>query len=122
MIKCPRCGRNYRRITNKGRAAWNCPTFVQYDKKACHGKQIPEDILFALTADVLGLDDFDEKVYKEEIKEMIIPGPGRVVYLFQDGHKAEAPWKNRSRKFSWTDQAKQKAREKTLAYQRGVKQ
>lgn len=121
MIKCPRCGRNYRRIINKGRAAWNCPTFVKHGKAACHGKQIPEDILLELTGEVLGLAEFNEGVYREKIKQMIIPAPGRVLYIFNDGREQEAYWQNRSRKFSWTEQAKLEARERALAYQRGLK-
>jgi DNA invertase Pin-like site-specific DNA recombinase len=121
MIKCPRCGRNYRRIIIKERAVWNCPTYVKHGKAVCHGKQIPEDILLALTAKALGLVDFDENVFREKIKEMIVPEPGLMLYIYHDGHKQEALWQNKSRKFSWDEQAKQTAREKTLAYQREVK-
>jgi hypothetical protein len=52
---------------------------------------------------------------------MIIPAPGRVLYIFNDGREQEAYWQNRSRKFSWTEQAKLEARERALAYRRGFK-
>ncbi|MFX4263137.1 recombinase family protein [Pelotomaculum propionicicum] len=121
MIKCPRCGRNYRRVNNNGRVAWNCPTFIKEGKAVCHCKQLPEDILLTLTAEVLGLDDFDENVFREKIKEMIVPEPGQVLYIFHGGHKKKASWQNRSRKFSWTDEAKLNARNRALAYREGVK-
>lgn len=119
MIICPRCGKNYKRTTAKGRSAWNCSTFVQFGKAACHGKQIPEDILLSLTAEVLGFAEFDEKVFREQIKEMRVPEPNRIVYYFHDGRETEVTWQDKSRKSSWTDEAKKQAREKALAYQRG---
>ena len=121
MIKCPRCGRNYRRVVSRGRVFWNCPTFVKHGKEACHGKQIPEDILLEITAEVLGMAEFNEDVCREKIRLMIIPEPGRVLYIFNDGHRREISWQNKPRNLSWSEQAKLEARERALAYQRGLK-
>jgi DNA invertase Pin-like site-specific DNA recombinase len=119
LILCPRCGKNYRRVTYKGHAAWNCATFVQSGKNACPAKQIPEPILFSMTAEVLGLAEFDEEVFKAQIKQMRVPEASKVIYIFQDGREVEALWQDRSRKSSWDDEKKQQARERALAYQRG---
>lgn len=112
LILCPRCGKNYRRVTYKGHAAWNCATFVQSGKDACPAKQIPEPILLSLTAEVLSLAEFDEAVFRSQIKQMQVPEANKVIYIFQDGHEVEALWQDRSRKLSWTDDRRQAAREK----------
>jgi len=121
LIYCPHCGKNYRRVTYKGHAAWNCATFVQFGKDACPSKQIPEPILLSLTADMLGLDQFDEAVFQSQVKQIKVPKPNQLIYIFQDGLEVETVWHNRSRKFSWTEEAKLEARKRALVYQRGVK-
>ena len=121
LIHCPRCGKNYRRVTYKGHAAWNCPTFIHSGKEACPAKQIPEPILVSLTAEVLGLEQFDETVFRSQVKQMQVPEANKVIYIFQDGREVETVWQNRSRKFSWTEEAKLEARDRALAYQKGVK-
>ena len=121
LILCSRCGKNYRRVTYKGHTAWNCPTFIHSGKDACPAKQIPEPILISLTAEVLGLEEFDEVIFRSQIKQMQVPEANKVVYIFQDDREVETVWQNRSRKFSWTEKAKLKARERALAHQKGVK-
>lgn len=119
QILCSRCGKNYRRVTKRGRAAWNCPTFIHYGKNVCPAKQIPEPVLFSLTAEVLGLEQFDETAFISQIKQMRVPEANRIIYIFRDGHEVEAIWQDRSRRTSWSDEAKKQARERTLAQQRG---
>ena len=119
VIFCPRCGKNYRHVTYKGHTAWNCATFIHSGKDACRAKQIPEPILLSLTAEVLGLAEFDEVIFRSQIKQMQVPEANKVIYIFQDGREVEAVWQDRSRKSSWDDKKKQQARERVLAYQRG---
>lgn len=119
MIVCEKCGKHYRRkINNAGskysRAIWICSTFNQLGKAACDNKQIPEDILLSLTAEVLGLAEFDETVFKKRVAVMKVPEPNSVVYVFHDGREVKAFWQDKSRQDSWTDAAKQQAREKAL--------
>ena len=61
MIACAVCGRNYKRCTGGKRHFWNCPTAVQTDLPSCGTSQIPEKLLYALAAQVLGLAPFDER-------------------------------------------------------------
>ncbi len=118
MIVCARCGKKYKRVTKYARHAWNCSTYLVSGSKACYGKQIPEDILYALTTKTLGLVEFDETVFKSRIKKMRVPGPNRVTFVFANGHEVETTWCDRSRKDSWTDKARQRARERTLQQRR----
>lgn len=119
LIFCPRCGKNYRRVTYKGHTAWNCTTFVQSGKDACPAKQIPEPILLSLTDEVLGLAEFDEAVFRSQIKQMQVPEANKVIYIFQDGREVKAAWQDRSRQSSWSNDKKQQARKRALKQQRG---
>ncbi len=116
---CGQCGKNYRRKINGAgskyaKPVWICPTFNRHGKLACPAKQIPEEILFSLTAEVLGMVDFDEALFQSRIKHMRVPEANKIVYIFRDGYEVEAVWQDRSRKSSWTDEAKQKAQERAL--------
>lgn len=123
-LVCLICGKHYRRrITNAGskyaQPAWICSTFKQHGKTACNSKQIPEDILFSLTAQVLKLPQYNDVVFQEQIKEIWVGKLNKLIYIFQDGREVEAVWQDRSRKLSWDDDKKQQARERTHANQRG---
>ena len=84
-------------------------TFLQRGKAVCHAKQIPEDVLYRLSAEVLGLERFDESVFKKRIKEIRISAFNHMVFVFFNGHEVERVWRDRSRRESWTDDMKQKA-------------
>lgn len=114
MVSCGQCGSYYRRKTNRGRHYWNCSTYLAKGTAACQAKEIPEDTLYALTCEVLGLDVFDEVIFKSRISAMSVPAPNKVAFTFTDGGGVEAEWKDRSRSESWTNEMRQAAREKTL--------
>lgn len=119
MIRCMSCGRNFRHKTaNAGqkcrKPVWCCATFNTRGRDACPAQQIPEDILTAKTAEVLGAADFDRDMLKAQIKEIQVPGHNRLIYVFHDGRTEEVTWQHRSRKESWTEEMKQRAREKAL--------
>jgi len=116
-ILCGQCGKYYRRKINGAgskyaKPVWICSTFNRHGKAACPSKQIPEDILLSLTAEVLGTPEFDEVFFKTQVKEMRVYDLNQLVYVFHDGHKVEATWQDKSRK--WTEEAKQQARERQL--------
>lgn len=123
-LVCAICSKHYRRrVANAGskyaQPVWICATFKQHGKAACPSKQIPEDILLAMTAQVLELPRFHNMIFQEQVKEIRVERLNRLVYIFRDGRELETAWQDRSRKSSWTAEAKEQARERTLAYQRG---
>jgi len=105
MIRCPKCGKSYRRRVCRGKASWNCSTYLSYGKDACFGKQIPEETLLSLTAEVLGMDSFDQ------VSELIVPAPNKIIYVFENGRQLNAEWQDRSRRESWTDEMRKAAAE-----------
>lgn len=115
-ILCVQCGKNYKRKTTNGKISWNCSTYLRYGKAACHAKQIPEDTLMALSAEVLGRSEFDEAVFRGQISAIRVPEFNKVVFIFLDGREIEKTWQDKSRRDSWTEEAKQKARQRQLDY------
>ncbi len=109
MIRCEKCGKRYKRkvthCTDKHRRVfWNCSTFLTKGKSVCHTKQIPEEELYRLSCEVLGVAEFNECLLKEKIKEITVPEWNVVTFVFYDGETVTKTWKDKSRK--WTDEMK----------------
>ncbi|MDD2499171.1 MAG: recombinase family protein, partial [Desulfitobacteriaceae bacterium] len=105
---------NYKRKAGGKNAVWQCSTYLEQGKAACYAKQIPETILLKTATEVLGLDDFDEKVFAENIAKIAVQKSNWLIFIFADGQEVETLWQDRSRAESWTDEMKQVARERQL--------
>lgn len=119
LILCGTCGKHFRRkIANAGskyaKPIWICPSFNRYGKETCPAQQIPERILLAKTSEVLGREDWDRDVLLEHVAEVRALERGCLVYVFRDGHTQNVTWQNPSRRESWTEEMKQKAREDAI--------
>jgi DNA invertase Pin-like site-specific DNA recombinase len=102
LITCGSCGSHYKRKKGAGRFYWQCGTYLQHGKAACSAKQIPEEVLETLTAEVGGVD---------KIKEIIVPADFRLVFALENGAKIEREWQYKSRAESWTNEMKAQAAE-----------
>ena len=120
MIQCENCGKNYRRVVWKNKVYWNCPTYINEGKDACPSKKIPQDILEALCAEVLGLDTFDPTIFLSKVKHMTIPHNGCIRFFLKDGTTLDKLWSSKSRSESWTPKMKEDARTKTQKRIKGV--
>ncbi|MBR3297614.1 MAG: recombinase family protein [Clostridia bacterium] len=100
LIVCAVCGRKYKRKISHAGPVWICPTFNSAGKAVCPSKQIPDETLKELTADV----DFDA------IERMIAENGNIIRVCFRDGTEQTLVWKDRSRSKSWTDEMKLKAK------------
>ena len=110
-LVCGNCGKAYNRKTTLGKVSWQCATYLRLGKAHCHAKQIPEDTLMAVTTSVLGLQDFDEAVFKERIREIRVPAFNHLVYVFKDGTEEIRVWQDKSRRDSWDESMRQQAAE-----------
>lgn len=118
LIRCPKCGKSYKRITSNGSHGWNCTTYWESGKSHCFGKKIPEDTLRQVTADALGLSVFEPGAVTALIHHIDVPEPNRLIYVLKDGTMVEREWHDRTRHDSWTDEMKQVARERTIQQRR----
>jgi len=91
-IVCGICGKNYRHKNKQGQISWDCPTYSKYGKASCPSKKIPEDILYMLTNEVLGLSKFDEEYFAEKIKEIQVATSNLIIFVFHDGSIVKKEW------------------------------
>ena len=110
-IKCGRCGKSYQRSNRKGRkdpsynyTIWVCGTRKKTGNADCQNKDIPETMLKEACATVLGLAEFDETAFSEQIDHIEIPAPNEMVFYFKDGRIIPHRWKSTMRKDCWTDE------------------
>jgi hypothetical protein len=68
--------------------------------------------LKAKTAEILGLSKFSEKNFEENIEKIVVPTAGTINFSLKNGEQIKSNWENPSRNESWTEEMKQKAREK----------
>ena len=105
LIVCANCGKHYKRKTTATGIAWICSTYNTHGKKACASKAIPESILYELTADTpIG----DLTAIRAEKNNTLI-------FCFKNGKQTVKRWQDRSRRESWTEEMKEKARQQALA-------
>lgn len=102
IIICANCGKNYRRKTTAGGIVWICSTFNSQGKAACASKQIPEEKLAEMTADI----DFSK------IECIFAENGNNIRIRLKDGTEITRHWLDRSRSESWTDKMKEQAKQK----------
>lgn len=113
-IRCGICGKNYRRKTTHTGIVWICASFNNKGKKYCASKQVPEDTLKAICADVLGLSEFDSTVFDAKIERIEVPENNSLLFVFKDSSTVFRTWSDRSRRESWTEEMRKAAAEKTM--------
>ena len=81
-IKCIRCELNYRRGTRKDVHHWRCA-----GGNGC--LSLREEVLKSLTAEVLGITEFDDDVFLEQISRIEVHDNDMLRYCFYDGRTEE---------------------------------
>ena len=113
MIKCPCCGVHYRRKKTYYTVAWVCSTSSQKGKDFCPQTQtIPEDILTAVTCDVVGVEQLNATVLKEKVEKIIPIENNTLLFKMKDGTEITRHWEYHSRKTAWTDEKRKEFGEK----------
>ena len=115
-IKCMNCGKNYKRKIYNKKIYWMCQTYAEEGRNVCSTKQIPEEILMSKICEVLGINDFNEDLFKEKIKHIIVPESGLLTFVFHDGNEVTLKWQNKSRSESWSEEKRQAARERAINF------
>lgn len=94
-IVCGICGGH---CTHRSKEeTWVCRNYMLKGKVACDSKAIQESILRELTAEVIGLAEFDCEVFWKKIKEIRMLQNNTLSFLFFDGHIEERRWPEYSR-------------------------
>jgi len=115
-ILCEVCGRNFQRATKqyKGRRnkVMTCANKKQGIPCDCDTVQIPETILEKVTAEVLGLVEFDAEVFAKNIKQIVVPKQRTLVYHFHNGKTVTREWVSTAPTDCWTPERRAKQSER----------
>jgi len=110
-LVCGICEKHYKRRKNSGIAVWQCSTYLERGKAHCPARQIRESILEDAAAETLGLRKFDPSLFDEKVKEIRVHEGNRLEFVFHDGTTADIEWQAPSRRESWDEAGRQRARE-----------
>lgn len=119
LIHCGSCGNKFKRITNHGRPAYQCTTFLKEGKNRCPAKMIPEKTLLTEAAAVLDVNNLDADTVHNGFLRIDVPKANHLVFTLRNGQQIERIWKDRSRSESWTDEMKEEARSRAKCQQQG---
>ena len=114
FIICGQCGSFYRKRTSRPKSMWICGKYFELGKKYCQSQQIPETILIEKTKEVLGLSKLNREVLTEKLESIEVTERFHLKYTLKDGTVQYKVWQHKSRKESWTDEMKEKARQRAL--------
>lgn len=128
-IKCGHCGqsfmRNTRRRRLKGVPVEQCDKYTTYgcgtQKKkggSCPARDIPEETLKAKCTEVLGLDEFDEKIFSDQVEKIIVPEHLVLEFYMKDGRVIRTEWVSTAKKDAWT--AERRAAKGKLVQERQI--
>ena len=120
-IKCGECGRSFVRTKRKNRAIvsdlgddyifWECTSSKKHNCPRCHSGTILEAALKTQCCTVMGVSEFDDETFSEQVKQITIPKAGIMIFEMTDGQMIEHHWKNTSKKDCWTDERRQECSE-----------
>ena len=111
MIRCPHCGKNYRRVHVRDNLQWVCPTYYEEGKAYCQSKKIPEETLRKTIGTALHIEPWLPEIFRSLVEYIIATGPNTLEVHMRDGTVRSLEWKDRSRVESWTPEMREKARE-----------
>ena len=104
-VFCGICGKRCRRKQRHGKPVWICNTYSMQGKAVCPAKAVPEEILSKYASEISG----------EAIKKIHICNENELCFELRNGDTITKQWQGRSRRDSWTDEMKQKARSRYYA-------
>lgn len=116
LIRCGECGHLFKHKITKYYENWICSQYDDLGKAYCTSKKIRDDVLRKASAEALNMDSFDEIKFKERVSSIDAFNGNMLVFHFKDGTTKEVIWQSPSRKESWTDDMKLKARERSIDY------
>jgi len=106
-IKCGKCGRNYQRSARSRKRdsaykMWICATRRKTGNQDCIAKDIPENTLKSVCAEVLGIEEFDENIFAVQIEQIVVPEPHELSFHFYDGKVVSTHWESSASVDCWT--------------------
>ena len=104
LVECGLCGMNYNHKKTRYSEKWMCSTFNQKGKSACASKCVPDTELNRLAQEI-GYD---------KIRKVKVYPNNELTFHLIDGSTVIKTWNDYSRKNSWTEEMKEKARQRAI--------
>lgn len=113
-ISCSKCGQNLRRNTStrvSGDKArhWRCPPHND-----CGHSGLEENLLKSISADVLGIDEFDEAIFTDKVDHITVISNEELAFHLKDGSEITRQWQFKRRQPAWSEERKQRQSEKMI--------
>ena len=118
MVRCGICGRAYVRKTTPSKYIWKCSLSVTKGLEACASKQVPDSIIIEAANHILNRTEFDEKLFNSKVETIEVMPEQRLIFHMKDGLNKEYIWQT-SRSESWTNEMKEKARQRAINQMKG---
>lgn len=112
-IKCGICGRSYMHNLRTDRGFeefWDCGSHKLKGRNCGAKGSIPQAVLVKECAEVLGLDDFDEQAFLDQVEKIVVPEYHVMVFCMKNGQKLIRHWVSTAKKDCWTEEYKNRQR------------
>jgi DNA invertase Pin-like site-specific DNA recombinase len=110
LIKCGHCGCTLGRGKLRDKYIWRCNTYRAKGKDVCPLNAIPESEIERLIKEVIHSAVIEEKNLRSTIKTMVARNDRTIEFHLADGTSMTKAWIPSSRKHSWTEEMKERAR------------
>ena len=100
-VYCGICDKRCRRKQRHSKPIWVCNDYNMYGKSACPAKAVPEEIL----------SEYASEINTKKIEKVEVCSDNILRFHLSDKSIITKQWQDRSRRESWTDEMRQKARE-----------
>ena len=110
MIRCGCCGGTYRRRKCNKKIYYHCRNKILKAGVECHAQQIPEEELYRMATEVLGVSEFNEDVFKKKVNYLVALSNQEVEFHLKSGEVVIKTWRFKSRRESWTQEMKEQAK------------
>ncbi len=101
-LLCDKCGSYYRRKSTPYKPVWKCGKYLDDGKASCSSSQVPEDVLYELTANI-----------KKEVGIIEVCDNNTLIFKLTDGTEVTKKWKYKPRSESWTPEKRELARRRS---------
>jgi len=114
IVICGKCGKSYHHKVGSYREHWVCVTFERKGKQHCNMPQVRDEILREKSCEALGLETFNEDIFKSKIERIEMLDGYVMNFVFKDGSQKRLNWCHKSRSLSWTPEMREAVRQKNF--------
>lgn len=106
-LKCAECSNNYRRQTRLRKSGEKYYLYACATTNTCSNNCIHELELKRLSAEALGLEEFDDAAFTEHIDHVDIAPGGHITFCFKDGSTYAAEYDTKRKMPKWSEERRE---------------